>query len=70
MAGAAEEAGEKIKWVVGAAAGGFVFGEAFVAVLVVYSARFRLGESFVGGCDLDEFFVRGFIAAGTKGRRG
>lgn len=68
MAGAAEEAREKIKWVVGAAAGGFVLGEAFVAVLVVYSARFRLGEGFVGGCDLDEFFVRGFIAAGTKGK--
>ncbi len=67
MAGAAEEAGEKVKGVVGAAAGGFVFGEAFVAVLVVYSARFRLGEGFVGGRDLDEFFVRGFIAAGTKG---
>lgn len=48
MAGAAEEAGEKVKGVVGAAAGGFVFGEAFVAVLVIYSARFRLGEGFVG----------------------
>lgn len=70
MAGAAEEAGEKVKGVVGTAAGAFVFGEAFVAVLVVYSARFWLREGFVGGCDLDEFFVRGFIAAGEKGKRG
>lgn len=70
MAGAAEEAGEKIKWVVGAAAGGFVFGEAFVAILVVYSASFRIGEGFVGRRDLDEFFVRGFIAAGIKGKGG
>lgn len=67
MAGTAEEAGEEVKGVVGAAAGCFVFGEAFVAVLVVYSARFRLRESFVGGCDLDEFFVRGFITTGIKG---
>lgn len=70
MAGAAEEAGEKVKGVVGTAAGGFVFGEAFVAVLVVYSARFWLGEGFVGGCDLDEFFVRGIIAPGRKRGKG
>lgn len=70
MAGAAEEAGEEVKGVVGAAAGGFMFREAFVAVLVVYSARFRFGEGFVGGCDLHEFLVRGFIAAGIKGEGG
>lgn len=70
MAGAAEEAGEKVKGVVGTAAGGFVFGEAFVAVLIVYSACFWLGEGFVGGCDLDEFFVRGIITAREKGERG
>lgn len=67
MAGAAEETGEEVKGVVGAAAGGFVFGKAFVTVLVVDSARFGLGEGFIGGCDLDKFFVGGLIAAGIKG---
>lgn len=43
MSGAAEEAREEIKGVVGAATGGFVFGEAFVAILIIDSARFRLG---------------------------
>lgn len=70
MAGAAEEAREEVKGVVGAAAGCFVFGEAFVAVLVVDSTRFRLGEGFVGRCDLDKFFMGGFIAAGTKREEG
>lgn len=66
MAGAAEEAREEVKGVVGAAAGGFVFCEAFVAVLIVDSTCFRLGEGFVGRCDLDEFFMGGFIAAEIK----
>lgn len=70
MAGAAEETREEIKRVVGATAGGFVFGEAFVAVLIVDSARFWLGEGFVGRCDLDEFFMGGFIAAGIEGEEG
>lgn len=66
MARAAEEAREEVKGVVGAAAGGFVFGEAFVAVLIVDSTCFRLGEGFVGRCDLDKFFMGGFITAGIK----
>lgn len=70
MAGAAEEAGEEVKRVVGAAAGGFVFGKAFVAVLVVDSAGFWLGECFVGRCDLHKFFMGGLIATGINGEEG
>ena len=66
MPGAAEEAGEEVERIVSGAAGAAllaVLGETLMTVLVVNTAGFRGGESFVGVGDLDKEFVGGVVAA-------
>ena len=70
VSGAAKEAGVEVEGIVGAAAalaallGLFL---AVVAVLVVDTAGFGLGEGVVGFCYLDEFFRGGLVTtAETK----
>ena len=60
----AEEAGEEVKRVVGAAGAMalLVLLEAFVAILVVDFAGFGLGEGVVGFGDFDELLGGGVIA--------
>ena len=64
MSRAAEEAGEEVEWIMRAASLSalLVLFEAFVAVLIVDAAGFRLREGVVGFGDLDEFFGGRFIA--------
>ena len=66
MSRAAEEAGEEIEWIVGAAALSalLMLFQPFVTVLVVDAAGFGLGEGVVGFGDLDELFRGRFIATG------
>ena len=56
---ATEEAREEVERVVmlGAAAAVLVALESLVAVLVVYAARLRVDEGFVGFADLDELVL-------------
>ena len=60
----AEEAGEEVEGIMRAAALSalLVLFEAFVAVLIVDAAAFRLREGVIGFGDLDEFLRGRFIA--------
>ena len=72
VSGPAKEAGEEVEWIMRAAALSalLVLFEAFVAVLIVDAAGFRLRKGVVGFGDLDEFFGGRFIAtAEMKGVR-
>ena len=66
VATTAEEAAEKVERVMRAAGtlAGLVLFQTFIAVLIVDTPCFRLGESVVGFGDLNEFLGGAFVAAG------